>query len=340
MPSKPDISIFMITDESYAICARTVSYLKRQTIADRVELIIVGETLEKIAPDYDDFAAFHSYKVVEIGDVQWVGMAAAKGIEACSAEYVIYAEEHDYPPENWVEVVLATFEEGGHDAVGWGMTPSNPGLVAWAHIYGQFCDAVAPIDSGPALRLGPHHGAYRRDVLMSYGEELPFVFGNEGVLYPDLVRRGKSLYITGDTETEHTQISNFSDYARLEFIGMRIYAASRMRVFKWPLWKRALYIAGAPLIPFVRLWRSIHHIRRTGRSRQLLPQAALVILAANLVGAVGEAIGYAIGAEDDNRTERMHIELDRYAYVNESDRKMRDRFAQDDKADRRDTPSV
>ncbi|WP_243612748.1 glycosyltransferase [Shimia aestuarii] len=327
MSSHPDISIFMITDDSYAKCARTISYLKQQTIVDRIEMVIVGPSLEEMQPDFDDLQDFHSYKIVEMGEFPWVGVAAARGFKEASAEYVIYAEEHDFPPDDWAEVVLKAFESGGYDAVGWGMLPANPGLVAWAHIYGQFGDAVAPLESGPAERLGPHHGAYRRETLLEYGEDLPYAFGNEGVLYPDLIRRGKTLYLTGETVTEHTQISNFSDYARLEFIGMRIYAASRMRVEKWPIWKRALYIAGSPLIPFLRLWRSLGHIRRTKRSRELLPQAAFVILAVNVAGALGEAIGYAIGADDQGRAERMQIELDRYSFVNEQDRAGRARFA-------------
>ncbi len=327
MSSKPDFSIFLITDDSYAKCARTISYLKRQTIVDQIELVIVGPSREQIAPDYDDLSVFHSHKIVEMGEVGWVGKAAARGIEASSAKYVTYSEEHGFPPEDWAETLVRTFESGGYDAVGWGMTPANPGLVAWAHIYGQFGDAVAPLESGPATRLGPHHGAYRRDLLLEYGDALPHVFGNEGVLYPDLLRRGKSLYLTGETVTGHTQVSDFASYVRLEFIGMRIYAASRMLLFEWPLWKRLLYIAGSPVIPFLRLWRSLGHIRRTGRGRELLPQVAFVILGANIAGALGEAIGYAIGADDEGRADRMEIELDRYAFVNESDRAQKDRFA-------------
>ena len=338
MSSPPVLSIFMITDDSYAKCARTISYLKRQTIADQIELVIVGPSREQIAPDYDDLSVFHSFKIVEMGDVGWVGKAAARAIEASSAKYVTYSEEHGFPPQEWAETIVRVFESGGYDAVGWGMAPANPGLVAWAHIYGQFGDAVAPLESGPATRLGAHHGAYRREVLLDYGDALPYAFGNEGVLYPDLVRRGKSLYLTGETVTGHTQISDFASYVRLEFIGMRIYAASRMLVSEWPLWKRLFYIASAPLIPFVRLWRSLGHIRRTGRGRELLPQVAFIILGANIAGALGEAIGYAIGADDKGRADRMEIELDRYAFVNESDRAQKDHFAGETDATRTDPP--
>lgn len=329
MPSPPDLTVCMITDDTYAKCARTISYLARQTVVDRIELLIVGPSEARIAPRYDELSPFHSVRIVEMGEVGWVGEAVARGVHAASAPYFVYAEEHGFPPEDWAEVLIRTFEAGGYDAVGWGMLPSNPGLVAWAHIYGQFGDAVAPLASGSATRLGPHHGAYRRDLLTGYGDELASLFGNEGVLYPELVRRGKAIYLTGETVTGHTQISNLSDYIWLEFIGQRVYAASRMRFFEWPLWKRIVYIAGSPLIPLVRLSRSIGHVSRTGRSRELLPQVAVVMLAANIAGALGEAVGYAIGADDKTRSDRMGIELDRYSFVNKADRDQRHAFATD-----------
>ncbi|MEL7461146.1 MAG: glycosyltransferase [Pseudomonadota bacterium] len=327
MASEPKLSVFMITDGDYSICARTVSYLAEQTIADQIEMIIVGPSEAQMAPDYGALAGFHSHRIVEFGTVGWIGEAAAAGIRAARAPYVVYAEEHGFPPPNWADVLVRTFEEGGHDGVGWAMMPANPGLVAWSHIYGQFGDAVAPVQSGPAIRLGPHHAAYRRDALLELGDDLAAAFGNEGALYPAFRKRGKTLYLTGETVTGHTQVSDLASFIRLEYIGQRVYASARMQVEDWPGWKRALYVAGAPLIPFVRVYRSIGHILRTGRGRQLLPQAALVLLVTCSAGTVGEVLGYLFGADDKLRADRMEIELDRYAFVKEGDRSQRHVFA-------------
>ncbi|MEO1238701.1 MAG: glycosyltransferase [Pseudomonadota bacterium] len=327
MASSPAISVFMITDHAFETCARTLSYLAKQTIADQIEMIIVGPSEAEIEPDYGVLSAFHSHRILEIGTVAWVGDAAATAIRAARGPYVVYAEEHGFPPPDWAEILVRTFEHGGYDAVGWGMMPANPGLVAWAHIYGQFGDAVAPLRSGLAQRMGPHHGAYRTASILELGEDLAEAFGNEGTLYPAFLKMGKTLYLTGETVTGHTQVSDLASYLRLEFIGQRVYAAARIKVEAWSPWKRAVYIAGSPLIPLVRLYRSIGHIRRTGRVRQLLPQAAVVILLANIAGAAGEALGYLVGANAKVRADRMEIELDRYAFVTGADRAQRHAFA-------------
>lgn len=327
MASGPQLSVFMITDSTYDVCARTVSYLAEQSIADRIELIIVGPSEAEMAPDYAVLSVFHSYNILEIGDVSWIGEAAAFAIRAATAPYVAYAEEHGFPPPDWAEILVRTFESGGYDAVGWAMMPANPGFIAWTHIYGQFGDAVAPVQSGPAIRLGPHHAAYRLEAMLELGDDLAQAFGNEGTLYPAFRRNGRTLYMTGETVTGHTQISDLASYIRLEFIGQRIYAAARVQVEAWPVWKRAFYVAGSPLIPFLRVYRSVMHILRTGRGRQLLPQAAVLLLVTNTVGTVGEVLGYIFGASDKQRSDRMEIELDRYAFVNDSDRSQRHVFA-------------
>ena len=323
MQSAPSLSMIMITDNTYEVCRRTISYLLQQTAIDQIELIIVGESRERINPDENELGQFHSYQIVEVGKVTSIGKAEAAGVLAAKAENVTYVEEHGFPPPNLAEVLIREMTEGGHVAVGWGMAASNPGLVAWAHLYGQFGEAVAPILSGPATRLGGHHGAYKKSLLVEYGNELHHVVGCEAVLYADLERRGIKMHITGDVVGLHTQISDFRSYAVHEFIAQRAFAAARVDVMNWSIWRRLLYVAGSPLIPFLRVRRSLHHIRRTGRSRELMPQIAFVMLAANVAGALGEAMGYLFGAEERVLTQRMAVELDRYSYVRESDRGQR-----------------
>jgi len=245
----------------------------------------------------------------------------AAGVMAARAPFVMYAEEHSFPPPNLAEVVIREMTEGEHvAALGWAMMPANPGLMAWAHLYGQFGGVVAPIQSGPAIRLGGHHAAYRRTALLEYGSSLHHMMDNEAVLHDDFERRGVQMYITGEIVALHTQLSDFFSYLRHEFIAQRVFATARMTMMKWSPWRRLLYIAGSPLIPFVRLRSSLKDIRRTRRSGELMPQIAFVLLVANFAGAAGEALGYVLGVSDDIHLERMAIELDRYSYVHVGDR--------------------
>lgn len=320
MSPTPKLSIVMITADSYETCRRSMGYLLKQTVMDQIEMIIVGPSHEQIAADESELSRFLRHQVIGIGEVKSTGQGLAAGVRAASAPYVVYIEEHEFPPPRLAEVLIREFAKGDAVALGWAMLPANPGLVSWAHIYEQFGAVVAPLTSGPATRLGGHHGAYQRDLLLEYGDNLEEVMANEGVLHGDFQKRGLPMRVIGELTARHTQVSHFPGLLKLEFLGQRSYAASRMKVMNWSVWKRLLYVAGSPLIPFVRLRRSLRHIRRSGRSRELLPQVALVIFAANLAGAAGEALGYLFGPGEKTLSRRLVIELDRYAFVKKSDR--------------------
>lgn len=197
--------------------------------------------------------------------------------------------------------------------------PANPGLVAWAHLYAQCGQAVAPIRSGPISRLAGHHALYQREMLLRHGQNLESLMANEAVLHEDLRITGTEMYVLGDVAIPQVQISRLRTFIRHEFMSQRIYGAARASVFRWSLARRLLYVAGSPPIPILRVSRSISDIRRTGRGRTLLPQIIPVMLLGTLSGAVGEALGYLMGARSRDVAGRFEIELDRYAFVNRAD---------------------
>ncbi len=199
------------------------------------------------------------------------------------------------------------------------MMPENPGVIAWAHIFLQFGQVVAPLASGPTTRVGGHHVAYERDLLLSYGDNLESLMADESVLHRHLVPSGVEIYATGETVSGHAQISDLKNLMKLEFIGQRSYAATRVVVMEWSWFLRLAYTCGAPLIPFVRCARSLQHVFRAGRGKQLLPLIIPPMFIAALAGAAGEATGYLFGAGKDTLIQRLDIELDRFSYVNQTD---------------------
>jgi hypothetical protein len=320
MTNKPLISIIMLTDDKYEVCRRTISYLLAQTVVDRIEFVLVGPSRDIMEVDEAELAPFHSFRIVEIGEVLSTGHGLEAAVPVCSAELVAYAEEHGFPPPNLCEVLIRVAAETNYQAYGWSMLPSNPGWVSWAHIYGQFAEVVAPRPSGEVSRTGGHHTMYRRSLLMEYQGRLVDLFGHEAVLQEDLERRGIKLYLIGEVSSGHTQISSFWSYLHHEFVSQRGFAVARVRNLKWGWGRRLLYAAGSPLIPFLRVKRSLPFIRSTGRWNELMPQIGLIMLAANSAGALGEALGYLTGHSDKAMSARAKIELDRYSHVRDADR--------------------
>ncbi|HEV8713527.1 MAG TPA: hypothetical protein VGX03_11960 [Candidatus Binatia bacterium] len=97
----------------------------------------------------------------------------------------------------------------------------------------------------------------------------------------------------------------------------RIFAAARAR--QWPLLWRLLYVAGAPLIPLVRLWRIRAEIRQPGRPANLWPRVLPALVLGLTVDTLGQVLGYALGA--GNASQKLfYFEFHRDRYLVKRDR--------------------
>ena len=314
-----ELSAVMVTARHYQTCRKTIGYLRQQTARERMELVIVAPSRRELGLVAEEVDCFGGYQVVEVGEVDSMGPAMAAGVHAARAPVVVYAEQHSYPEPDWARVLIEKHQEPWA-AVGWAIRNANPGtLTSWSHLFGQFGPAVTPVRSGPSPFLAGHHTSYKRDLLLEYGPRLGEMLGNECALHIDLRNRGHELFLTGEAISRHVNVSRFGAYCHLDYMGQRGFAAARARAGQWSIGRRALYIAAAPLIPLVRLRRVVRDINRAGRARQLLPWVLFRIVPALLCGAVGEALGYALGDTAGNPRRRLPVELDRHAYLAEGD---------------------
>lgn len=187
-------------------------------------------------------------------------------------------------------------------------------------MYGQFGPSIAPARSGVVYMLAAHHASYKREIILQYGALLGRMLENESAMYLDLRARGYKFYMAGDAISYHVNISNLADYCRIDYLGQRGFASARAEVGKWSRARRRIYATATPLVPFMRLSRSVRDIFRTGRAKQLLPQILVPMSVALLRGMVGEMLGYLVRPSRENFVERTEIELNRSAFLTEDDR--------------------
>lgn len=320
MSDRIAVSAIIATDEDFSVCRRTIEYLARQTIRERMEMVVVCPDAASLGADPDLLARFGTSTIVEHRGIMTTGELVTAGIRAAAAPYVMYFEEHNFPPPDTLERALEAMEGTDRAALGFAMEPANPGTVAYAHLFLQFGQVAAPIASGEVDRLGGHHALYRKDTLLSYGAELPELMSNEAVLHENLRKNGTRMYVLGDVAIPHVKFSDIGAFLRAEFISQRLYAEARAEYFDWSLLHRALYVGGAPLIPFLRIGRVYRDVRRTGRGTGFFLRILPAATAAACAGALGEAMGYAVGSAASNRATRLNMELDRYAFLNDMDR--------------------
>lgn len=316
----PEMSVLIVTPDDYRTIRRTVYHLGAQTIRDRLELIICAPSRERLGLFEAEVSGFHSVRVVEAGEIRTVARAKVLGVREASAPFIAFAEDHCYPEPEWAARMLAAHREGWA-AVGPTMCNGNPlSATSWAGLYLNYGCCMAPAGPGEAHNLPWHNISYRRDLLLQYGEELPGLLAVEGLLLEDLRAKGHGLYFEAGARTAHVNISRLSSWVGHTFWGGRLFGSARARRKRWPVWRRLLYVCGGPLIPLVRLRRTLPLIRETERGRRILARMLPAMLAGLLPHAFGEATGYAFGAGDAERRYSFY-EMNRRRHVTREDRR-------------------
>jgi hypothetical protein len=141
----------------------------------------------------------------------------------------------------------------------------------------------------------------------------------EGMLMDDLRAKGHRLYMEPAAKAYHVNVSLLWSWIKHCFLGGRLFGAARVEKKKWSLWRRLLYILGAPLIPLVRIRRALRTIQRTDRRRELLPRILPALISGLIPHAFGELTGYALGR---GGTEYYYgqYEMRRVQHLNAKDR--------------------
>jgi hypothetical protein len=316
--SAPDISVILVTPDRYETIRMTVRKLRAQTVRDRLELVIVARSLEALELDEEELEGFHGFRVVELGRVRSVAAGNAAGVRAASAPVVAFAEDHSFPDPDWAAALIEA-HRGPWAAVGPVVVNANPGsAVSWADFMLGYGPWLEPSPGGVVDYLPGHNSSYKRALLLELGSELEERLNAECVLHWDLRRRGHRLYLEPAARTFHVNFSRLRSWLSAAFLQGRTFAAERVRSEGWGPARRLAYAAAAPLIPLIRLRRSVRDLRRLERRpllARILPATALGLL----VSALGEAFGYTAGPGD--APERISsFEFHRDRHVSNRDR--------------------
>ena len=317
--SSPAMSVVLVTPDSYGAIRKTIKHLQAQTVSNRLEIVIVAPSAGKLQLDESELKEFFQFHVVEVGRMRSTGGAIAAGVRKATAPVVAYAEEHSYPEPGWAEALIEAHRQPWA-AVGAVIANANPGrMMSWASLFTDFSPWVDPARAGVMDGLAWHHTAYKREILLAYGSTLEAMLEAEGILHSDLRARGYQLFLEPAAKAHHVNISLLFSYILAELNGGRMFGAARARHRRWSVFRRLMYIGGAPLIPLVRLRRVLRDIRRSGRQRDLLP-GVLPALSMGLVAhAIGEATGYACGSGNAS-DRRLTFELNRRRHIAKQDK--------------------
>ena len=310
----PALSIVLPAPDRISAVLRTVAALAAQRNADRLELVIVARNVSDSIPA-GLTAPFGWVRLVPRPEWTTMTDARAEGIREARAPVVALAEDHCFPDAGWAEALVRAHHEPWA-AVGPVFVNANPlTLVSWANFGIEYGPWMAPMPAGPVDHLPGHNSAYKRDLLLEYGDRLESMLEAESVLHWDFRQRGLQVALEPAAATRHKNFSLLLPSLQLRLGGGRIFAASRSR--DWPLARRLAYAALSPAIPLVRAWRTRQHLKRVPEARG---RRGLMLLVVGLlaVDGFGECLGYLLGLGDQSRR-LSEIEHDRDRFMAEVD---------------------
>jgi len=314
----PDLAIILVTADRFDPLRKTVRAFAAQTVANRLELLIVCPAEDALELPKEEVKGFHSVRVISVGSLDKTSRGRAEAVRFARAPVVALAEDHAYPESGYAEALINRHREPWA-AVGPVLINANPGLVSWVAIIGTYGRWVEPVPAGVMDDIPGHNSSWKRSLLLEYGSDLEHMLPAPTNLNWDLQARGYQLYLEPAARVRHIQVSRFWP-CLVEHINVaRLFPARRS--VNWPWYKRLFYIGGMPVLLGRTLRGWLRHFQRIEPARRALIKAWPILILFTLTWGVGEILGYAFGighAEEDT----VVFDTDRSRYVNRRDRKL------------------
>ncbi len=287
-----DMSVILITPDNMDTIRITLQALKRQTVRERLELVIICPLNKNLRLADSDVEGFAGYQTLEIGEITSTAIAREVGVRAAKSSVIVFSEDHCFPAPTWAEELIKRHREPwtGVGPVVYNANPSN--AVSWANFLIEYGEWFALKTSIPSHHIAGNNGSYKREALLEHGTSLASMLEASSPMQWEMTNRGHSFYVEANARAYHLNFSIFSDSLLHRFYAGRLFAYRRSP--GWSMYKRALYCIGAPLIPLVRLvkiLRSVVQIEKKSLIHKMLP---LLIILLVFDGA-GEMMGYLTG---------------------------------------------
>ncbi|MBI3159190.1 MAG: Gfo/Idh/MocA family oxidoreductase [Chloroflexi bacterium] len=315
--SSPLISMILDKRGPFSVMLPSLRALARQTIAPRIELVVFANSADDLTDVDRDFVGQFE-RCIAVRHPRPAGETLPFAFRAASAPFVCLYEDHVFPDPDWAETLVKTFENGCMAACT-RIANANPASL-WSDVgfvvsYGFFTD---PLRYDPADDVTFSNGAYRRDALFAFGDDLPRLLKRGGGLNRALVEAGGRLAIARASLIRHANPSRAVHALGLMFQVGRSFAGLKRKRTRMALLKRLINFAAGPLIPFQRFAERIPVMFSGGRNAGRRARVLLALFLGFCAEAAGRMAGYLFG-EGRSGVRLEEYDFNRAAYVRKAD---------------------
>ena len=295
MRSSPDLAALLVVGDSREHAQRALDSLYAQTIAHAMEIVVVDLKTGN-APGLFVSPTIPTQYVTPGGDTTWAeGRAIAARMAA--APILAFIEGHCIAVPGWAEALVSAHEQPWA-AVGYAFTNPHPeSYLSRATLASKYGCWLHPTTSRPAHVLPCGNVAYKRDVLLSLGEELDNLLTPDFVVHERFNQLGLGMYVESRAIVAHNSLVKLSELIASSFLFCRVLASKRAETQGWNRAKRIGYGLATPIVsPAVAVWRLFASHSDTPSDWTTLFLYLPVVVAKGVASALGESVGYLVGS--------------------------------------------
>jgi hypothetical protein len=307
----PLLSVVLATD-TFERGRLLIESITRQTIANRIEMVLVTSSPAEVRQGTAGNDEFHSILVVPIDTVTPLSRSRTAGVRASSAPYIFIAETHAYPDPEVCERIVELLAEGWNLVVP-GLRNANPrNGISWGGFLSDYGAWSRVLPAGEIERAPAHNTAFRRETLTDFGDNMENAFGFGDGLHEGMKARGQRAWFEPVVAVEHVNIYRVGHWFKERYLAGVLIGGARS--VNWPWSRRLLYVAASPLIPFVVLSRVRKGVREVGRHETLPASTYPVLVGGVILKVVGEIRGYLFGMNEKLEASMTAYEIKKLAF--------------------------
>jgi hypothetical protein len=287
----PELSVILVFGRERQRAARALGSILSQSLIDRMEILLFDLGPENVPPV--EGSDHPRVKMTRTGPDDLISAARVRGVRAASAPVVSFMEEHCEMQPGWAQTIVETHREPWA-AVGSDLINGNPGAgcsdLVFRVNYGIYVRPNA--QRGPIHCVAGENSAFKREILLRYEKDLEQMFYADLVLQWKIAEDGYAIFYEPAVQIAHKNENTFRSLATGLFYFNWCFANVRAHVFRWSIFRRAVWIALSPLVPWVRLAKMSLRVLRAKRVSLIrFLRDVPFILAANYFSTAGQVAG-------------------------------------------------